>query len=320
MKLRCSRKGSARISSAVGVSVATMLPRLSSDAPLCSEGLPRFFLACRSRLEWTLVAVLCNPQDKMAVSTDKDTDNVSAKIDVVEMSEKGTSNMESPSVGEFFTHGSETFNQSKELINKVLADNSETPSHGNETSGDEIHQATETSGSELLQQLKSIGEANTELLQQLVKDFDVKFKYDAAKQEQIDKLYKENTEFKEGILDKFKRSLILAVIEQIDSAEKSIAFFGNKDKECSEENYRKLLSNFRDIVREWQDMLLQQFDVSSYRCEPNSPIDIRRQRILKQIPTGDTGLYKHVHRTLRPGYELDGQVLRPELVEVFVKQ
>jgi molecular chaperone GrpE (heat shock protein) len=67
-------------------------------------------------------------------------------------------------------------------------------------------------------------------------------------------------------------------------------------------------------------MLLQEFDVSSYQCEPNSPIELRRQRILKQFPTDDEALYKHVRQSLRPGYELDGLVLRPEFVEAFVKQ
>ena len=132
----------------------------------------------------------------MTANTEKDADIMSAKIDVVEMSEIGTSSLEPPPVEEFFTYGSETFSQSKELINKVLADKSGTPSYGNETSGDEIHQATETSECGLLQQLKSIGEANTELLQQLVKDFNDKLKYDGTKQEQVDRLYKENLGFK----------------------------------------------------------------------------------------------------------------------------
>jgi molecular chaperone GrpE (heat shock protein) len=190
--------------------------------------------------------------------------------------------------------------------------------NGAETPGIEIPQAVEIPENELLQRLKSIGEANGELLQQLVKDFTTKLKYDATKQEQIDKLYKENVDFNGVILDEFKRLVILAVIGQIDDAEKSIKSFG--DKECSEDNYQKLLNTFRSIVSEWQEMLLQQFDVSSYQCEPNSPVDVKRQRILKQIPTDDATLYKHVQQTLRPGYELDGQVLRPELVEVFVKR
>jgi len=156
------------------------------------------------------------------------------------------------------------------------------------------------------------------LLRKLDKDFNTKLKYDTAKQELIDNLYKENIDFNESILDKFKRLLILAVIEQIDDAEKCIKSF--EDKEYSEDNYRKLLNIFRDIAGEWQEMLMRRFGVSSYQSELNSPVNVTRQRILKQIPTDDATLYKHVHQTLRPGYEFEGQVLRPELVEVFVKQ
>jgi len=114
--------------------------------------------------------------------------------------------------------------------------------------------------------------------------------------------------------------MILAVIERIDSAQKSIKSFDGKGKVCSDENYQKLLRIFQDIVSEWQDMLLLEFDVSTYQSEPNSPVEVKRQRISKQISTDDATLHKHVHQTLRPGYELDGQVLRPEIVEVFVKQ
>jgi molecular chaperone GrpE (heat shock protein) len=156
------------------------------------------------------------------------------------------------------------------------------------------------------------------LLLQIAKDFEVKLKYDATKQEQIDKLYKENREFKEGILEKFQRSLILAVIEKIDEAEKQIAFFDGK--EFTEENYRKLLSFYQDTAADFQDVLLQKIDVSVVRSEPNSPFDAKRQRSIRTVATDVPELHKTIKQSLRPGYEIDGQVLRAEMVEVYVKQ
>ena len=44
-------KGECACRSTDRIGVATMLPRQYSDAPLSSEGLPRFFFACRSHLE-----------------------------------------------------------------------------------------------------------------------------------------------------------------------------------------------------------------------------------------------------------------------------
>ena len=154
------------------------------------------------------------------------------------------------------------------------------------------------------------------LLQQIVQDFETKFKYDATKQEQIDKLHKENMEYRSGILEQLKRSLILAVIAQIDAAEKQIAFFGTQ--EFSEENYRKLLGFYQDTTDDFQNTLRQQFDTTVFRCEPDTPFDPVRQRALKTISAEEPEKHKLVKRSLRPGYELDGSILRPEMVEVYV--
>ena len=48
--------------------------------------------------------------------------------------------------------------------------------------------------------------------------------------------------------------------------------------------------------------------------------DARRQRVLKKIETSDIAKDKTVAESLRPGYEWDGQILRPEIVAVYVYQ
>ena len=154
-------------------------------------------------------------------------------------------------------------------------------------------------------------------LRQLTRDFETKLKYDASKQELIDKLYKENMEFKEGIIKKFQHTMILAVVEKLDEADKDIAVFANRD--FSEENYRKLLDSYRDIAANFQDMLSIKFDVEYYRCEPLTGFDPKTQRSLKTCPTAEDDKHKLVKQTLRPGYKTaDGFILRPELVEVFI--
>jgi molecular chaperone GrpE (heat shock protein) len=160
-------------------------------------------------------------------------------------------------------------------------------------------------------------------LNQLAKDFETKIKYDAAKQEQIDKLYNENQEYKQGILEKFKKSLVLAVIGQIDAAFNTISHFGNR--EFSEENYYKLLENYREIATDFQDSLAQSFDVAAFNSEENTPFDAKRQRALKTVPTEDEAKHKTINKSLRQGYEVanaDGTktLLRLEMVEVYVHQ
>ena len=157
------------------------------------------------------------------------------------------------------------------------------------------------------------------LQQQLVNDFEIKLKYDAAKQEQIDKLYSENQEYKEGILEKFRRQFILAVIEQVDESDKSIRFFD--EQEYSEDNYRKLLVIFGEIADDFRNMLFERFGIVSYRCEPLSSFDVNRQRPLRTTPTDDESLHRQVKQSLKPGYEQveGGVILRHEMVDVYTK-
>jgi molecular chaperone GrpE (heat shock protein) len=155
------------------------------------------------------------------------------------------------------------------------------------------------------------------LLWQLAKDFETKLKYDATKQAQIDRLYNENQSFKEGLLKKFRHSMILAVIEQIDDAAKVINHFNNTV--CSEDNYRKLLDSYQEVATGFQDVLQERFDVKSYYSESDSQFDPQRQRMLKKYPVNDQSKHKLVKQSLRPGYETDdGFILRPEMVEVYV--
>jgi len=143
------------------------------------------------------------------------------------------------------------------------------------------------------------------------------------KQEQIDKLYDENQGYKQGILEKFKKSLVLAVIGQIDAALKTISHFGNQ--EFSEENYCKLLENYNEIVTDFQESLAQSFDVTAFYSEENTPFDAKRQRALKTVSTEDETKHKIIRKSLRQGYEIENAdetktLLRLEMVEVYVHQ
>ena len=153
----------------------------------------------------------------------------------------------------------------------------------------------------------------------LAKEFSAKIKYDATKQGQIDKLYQENQAYRNEIIEKFKIQLILAVIEQIDNADKQISHYTKQ--EAAEQNYSKLLRDFCDVTASFQDMLLERFDVSTFRCKPGTPFDPKRQRALKTLDTSETSQNKTVAATLRPGYEKNNgttsMIVRPEMVEVF---
>ncbi|MDR2642047.1 MAG: hypothetical protein LBC74_04560 [Planctomycetaceae bacterium] len=221
----------------------------------------------------------------------------------------------------------QTFDEESQVVNgaeleKELIDISATESYPLPTDDDQTSDKIAAATTEIISTVQTkdisveIAEINV-FLQQLVKDFETKLKYDATKQGQIDKLYNENQSFKEGLLKKFRHLLILTVIEQIDDVDKQITYFGNAS--FSEENYRKLLSSYQEVARGFQDVLLEKFDVQNYRCEPNSTFDPKRQRSLKTCPINDQSKHKLVKQSLRSGYETDdGFILRPEMVEVYV--
>jgi molecular chaperone GrpE (heat shock protein) len=157
----------------------------------------------------------------------------------------------------------------------------------------------------------------------LIANVDFGTKFAEKKQEQIDKLYEENQEYKHGLLDKFKKSLILAVIGQIDAAHKTISHFENQT--FSEENYRKLLSNYNEIATDFQDSLAQSFDVTAFSSEENTSFDAKCQKALKTVPTEDETKHKTISKSLRQGYEIVNAdetktLLRLEMVEVYVHQ
>jgi len=164
----------------------------------------------------------------------------------------------------------------------------------------------------LWENLEQIKNAQTAL----ARDFSTKIKYDTTKQGQIDKLYQENQSYRDDVIEKFKQLVVLAVIEQIDDAEKQISHFDKQEE--TEKNYAKLLNCFRDVTVSFQDMLLERFDVSAFQCEPGTSFDPKRQRALKTSDTPEASQNKTVAAALRPGYEKnDGTVVRPEMVEVL---
>jgi molecular chaperone GrpE (heat shock protein) len=215
-------------------------------------------------------------------------------------------------------------------VTSAASEPCENPS-AQESAGDEdsatseppLAEPTSLTADQMLSELKPMLFALETKLDSLTQNVDFGTKFAEKKQEQIDKLYEENQEYKQGIHEKFKKSLILVVIGQIDAAFKTISHFGNQ--EFSEENYRKLLANYNEIVTDFQDSLAQSFDVTAFNSEENTSFDAKRQRTLKTVPTEDETKHKTISKSIRQGYEIanaDGTktLLRLEMVEVYVHQ
>lgn len=164
-----------------------------------------------------------------------------------------------------------------------------------------------------------------EKLKELQESFDTKLKYDAKKNEIIDKQFSELDKFKSGLVEKVSMQIINDLINEIDSISKLIKFY--ESAEFTEENFKKLLKVLRDMPTTLCD-LLEKYGVMSYSSSVGVPFNPKRQRVLRTTETGEKEKDKTVRELLRMGFEKEfesqgeevakAKIIRPEMVDVFV--
>jgi len=151
-------------------------------------------------------------------------------------------------------------------------------------------------------------------LLELRKDFSGKLKYDAHKDEIIDKLHQELQEYKQDIVKKHILSIVLDVVKVADDIRKWITYFRSLD--VSQRDPVKLFRYLEAIPSDLEDIFYWQ-GVKPY-SNKDGDFDPARQRAIKKITTDDISKDKTVAKTLRPGYEWEGKVIRQEMVAVYV--
>jgi molecular chaperone GrpE (heat shock protein) len=172
----------------------------------------------------------------------------------------------------------------------------------------QIHEAEETNRL-LMMKIEEIQQQ----LDRLHEEFQGKLKYDAHKDKIIDHLHQELQEYKNDIVKKHVQSLITDLIKVIDDARKFAEHY--RTKEPSSADMTKLLDFLDNIPSDLEDILHWQ-GIKAFTGS-GSAFDPCRQRVLKKIETQDRSKDKTVAESLRPGYEWDGKVVRPEMVSVY---
>jgi molecular chaperone GrpE (heat shock protein) len=150
-------------------------------------------------------------------------------------------------------------------------------------------------------------------LDNLQEEFGRKLKYDAHKEKLIDSLHKELQLYKEDLVKKHVQSMIMDVIKIIDDIRKLSEHYHTCPLE--EIEVEKLLGIFDRIPSDLEDIFFYQ-GIIPYECNGDI-FDPKRQRILKNIDTLDQSKDKMIAESIRPGYEWEGRVLRPEIVAVY---
>lgn len=151
-------------------------------------------------------------------------------------------------------------------------------------------------------------------MEELTAHFEGKIKYDEHKNRIIDDLHDQLQDFRDGIIKKHLLSMITDIIKITDDTRK---FKYHYENEAQSENAAVILLKFMDqIISDLEDLFTFQ-GVYPFTCSSNT-FDSARQRIIKKIPTEIPENNRLVAESLRPGYEWEGKVIRPEMVSVYV--
>lgn len=153
-------------------------------------------------------------------------------------------------------------------------------------------------------------------LEDLSQAFESKLKYDEHKNKIIDDLHQSLQEFREGLIKKYLHRFITDIIKIVDDMRKFTSH--HKNQPSSDETTEKLLKYIDNISSDLEDLFSWE-GVVSFTCN-GEMVDPSRQRILNKIETDDPAKDKTVAERLRPGYEWDGKVIRPEMVSAYIYQ
>ncbi|MDA3898229.1 MAG: nucleotide exchange factor GrpE [Desulfobacteraceae bacterium] len=153
-------------------------------------------------------------------------------------------------------------------------------------------------------------------LTELSQSFESKLKYDEHKNRIIDDLHQSLQEFREGLIKKYLHRFITDIIKIVDDMRKFTSHY--KKQSGSEKTPEKLLKYIENISSDLEDLFSWE-GVVPFTCEGDM-INTSRQRILNKVETDDPAKDKTIAERLRPGYEWDGKVIRPEMVSAYIYQ
>lgn len=147
----------------------------------------------------------------------------------------------------------------------------------------------------------------------LLRQFEEKLKYDAHKEKVIDVLHSELQEYKTDLIKKYITNLVMDLIKVVDDARKMASHF--KGREPEPEDQPKLIKALEDVAQDMEDVFQVQ-GVTPFFSDGDR-FDPARQRVVRKIDTGEALRDKTVAESLAPGYEWDGKVIRREMVAVY---
>ena len=147
----------------------------------------------------------------------------------------------------------------------------------------------------------------------LKNEFVSKLKYDAHKDQIIDRLHQELQGFKNGILEKLIRPIVMDLIHLHDDGMKLAQNLEEKDPE--ELTITKLIKLLKETPLDISDVLYRNV-IESYTCDEKI-FNPKLQKAAHAVETDHPGLDKHICERIKKGFTYQDKILRPEIVSVF---
>ncbi len=154
----------------------------------------------------------------------------------------------------------------------------------------------------------------SEQLENLSVEFNSKIKYDQHKEKIIDDLHREVQEYKNDLLKNLLKPLIMDIIHTIDDIAKLVN--NHRLKNPSELDPMKIIKQMEDISSDLADILFRQ-GVEPFNCD-QSEFNPKQQKIIKTESSQDPSQDKTISSRVLNGYQWEGKVLRPEMVNVYI--
>ena len=177
----------------------------------------------------------------------------------------------------------------------------------------ETEEVSESKSSETLN-LEILQHSLSEGFQGLRDEFNTKLRYDYKKDGIIDKLHAELMEYRNDLIKKLLRPLIMDAIMMADDVRKLVETYRAKNPDqLDPQKLLELGASFADDL----DHMLYRQGVDTFETEGNH-FDPKRQKVLKREITDQEELDKTIKNRVRKGYDWDKKVIRPELVDVYV--
>jgi molecular chaperone GrpE len=143
-------------------------------------------------------------------------------------------------------------------------------------------------------------------------EFESKIKCDRHREKIIDNLHKELQDYKNDLVKKLLRPMIMDIIQSIDNNNTLV----NNLNEESQLDPQELIKQMAEISAELEEILFRQ-GVDKLEIVP-SQFDPKRQKIVSTELTDDPAKDKSIAQKVHNGYEWEGHVLCRERVNVYL--